>query len=104
MKQFGLFNKVLNPVFLIELWAQQFSPAFQGDIRANGNVYLVNPAGVVFGPGSTVEVGRLHVVAGSLSDDNFKAGIDQFESLSGEVRNDGKITAQSVSFFRTRGK
>lgn len=74
----------------------------QGDIRANGSVYLVNPAGVIFGSGSTVEVGRLHVVAGSLTDDNFKAQIDKFESLTGEVRNDGKITAQSVSFSGAR--
>jgi len=74
----------------------------QGDIRANGSVYLVNPAGVIFGSGSTVEVGRLHVVAGSLTDDNFKAQIDKFESLTGEVRNDGKITAQSVSFTGAR--
>ena len=91
--QSRVLNRVVGPAV---------QSSIQGDIRANGNVYLVNPAGVVFGPGSTVEVGRLHVVAGSLSDDNFKAGIDQFESLSGEVRNDGKITAQSVSFSGAR--
>ena len=31
-----------------------------GRIEANGRVYIVNPAGVVFGSGSTVEAGRLH--------------------------------------------
>ena len=74
----------------------------QGKIIADGSVYLVNPAGVVFGSRSTVEVGRLHVVAGSLTDDNFKAQIDKFESLAGEVRNDGEINAQSVSFSGAR--
>ena len=54
-------------------------------------VYLVN-RGVVFGSGSSVNVGRLHVVAGSLSNENFNAGTDTFTDLTGEVRNQGVIS------------
>jgi filamentous hemagglutinin family protein len=72
--------------------------SIQGNIIANGSVYLVNPAGVVFGSGSSVNVGRLHVVAGSLSNDNFNTGTDTFTDLAGEVRNEGVINATSVSF------
>ncbi len=72
--------------------------SIQGNIIANGSVYLVNPAGVVFGSGSFVNVGRLHVVAGSLSNDNFNSGTDTFTDLAGEVRNEGVINATSVSF------
>tara|TARA_B110000003_G_scaffold276544_1_gene323739 strand:+ start:3808 stop:5631 length:1824 start_codon:yes stop_codon:yes gene_type:complete len=72
--------------------------SIQGNIIANGSVYLVNPAGVVFGSGSSVNVGRLHVVAGSLSNDNFNTGTDTFTDLAGEVRNEGVINAASVSF------
>ena len=72
--------------------------SIQGNIIANGSVYLVNPAGVVFGSGSSVNVGRLHVVAGSLSNENFNAGTDTFTNLTGEVRNQGVINATSVSF------
>ena len=72
--------------------------SIQGNIIANGSVYLVNPAGVIFGSGSSVEVGRLHVVAGSLSNGNFNTGTDTFTDLAGEVRNEGVINATSVSF------
>ena len=72
--------------------------SIQGNIIADGSVYLVNPAGVVFGSGSSVEVGRLHVVAGSLSNENFNGGTDTFTDLTGEVRNEGVINATSVSF------
>ncbi len=72
--------------------------SIQGNIIANGSVYLVNPAGVVFGSGSSINVGRLHVVAGSLSNDNFNTGTDTFTDLAGEVSNEGVINATSVSF------
>ena len=72
--------------------------SIQGNIIANGSVYLVNPAGVIFGSGSSVNVGRLHVVAGSLSNENFNGGIDTFTDLAGEVRNEGVINATSVTF------
>lgn len=67
-----------------------------GRIEANGQVYLVNPAGVVFGSQASVEAGRLHVVGGGYSDQDFKARTDRFTSLSGEVRNEGELRAGSV--------
>lgn len=68
-----------------------------GRIEANGQVYLVNPAGVVFGEGSSVEAARLHVVAGELSDEDFDAGRNRFSNLSGSVVNRGEIRAGSAS-------
>ena len=68
-----------------------------GNIQANGQLYLVNPSGVVFGENASVEAARLHVAAGELSNDNFISRRDHFTNLRGEVENYGKIEAQAVS-------
>jgi filamentous hemagglutinin len=46
-----------------------------GSISANGQIYLVNPNGFVFGPNSTVNVGGLLASSLNISDDIFKQGI-----------------------------
>ena len=40
-----------------------------GKLIGNGHVYLLNSSGVIFGKGSVVEVGKLHAVAGSLTNE-----------------------------------
>ena len=68
-----------------------YSPSqINGRVEANGQVYLVNPAGVIFGEESSFEAARLHVVAGELSDDDFNNGRDKFSGLSGSIINRGK--------------
>jgi filamentous hemagglutinin family protein len=67
-----------------------------GQLLGNGHVYIVNPAGVIFGSSSTVEVGKLHAIAGVLADQDFLAGLDRYSSLSGEIQNQGSITAGEV--------
>jgi len=70
-----------------------------GALRANGVVYLVNPAGVIFGPHSVVNVGDLYAAAGHLSNANFLAGVDHFTDLSGNIANAGNISAGAVSLL-----
>ncbi|MDA9963111.1 filamentous hemagglutinin N-terminal domain-containing protein, partial [Opitutales bacterium] len=67
-----------------------------GQLLGNGHVYIVNPAGVIFGSSSTVQVGKLHAIAGVLADQDFLAGVDRYSSLSGEIQNQGSITAGEV--------
>ena len=67
-----------------------------GRMIANGEVYLVNPSGIVFGEGSVIEANKLHAVAGSLSNVNFLSGNDQYSTLSGTVENAGAIRANEV--------
>ena len=69
----------------------------EGSLKANGQLYLVNPSGVVFGKGAMVEAGRLHVSAGSLSDEDFNQGRDRFTGLTGEITNEGKLQAEAIS-------
>ena len=67
-----------------------------GRMIANGEVYLVNPSGIIFGEGSVMEANKLHAVAGSLSNANFLSGNDQYSTLSGTVENAGAIRANEV--------
>ncbi|MHC5023614.1 MAG: two-partner secretion domain-containing protein, partial [Planctomycetota bacterium] len=70
-----------------------------GSLLANGQVYLVNPAGVAFGPNATVNVGSLTAAAGSLSNADFVRGVDHFTSLQGSVVNEGSIHGGTISLI-----
>src|SRR5262249_8415767 len=67
----------------------------QGNLSANGQVWIVNPNGVMFGPGATVNVGGLLATTSNISDQNFMAGKYQFDQASpnpnARVVNQGTI-------------
>lgn len=65
-----------------------------GSLRANGKVFLVNPAGVLFSAGSSVSVGSLVASTLNIADADFLAGNFHFVGHStAAVRNAGTITA-----------
>ncbi|MFH1719055.1 MAG: Ig-like domain-containing protein [Planctomycetota bacterium] len=66
-----------------------------GALTSNGRVFIVNPAGIVFGEGSTVNVAQLVASSLGISNDNFIAGNYEFIAGDGigEVVNNGTITA-----------
>ncbi len=68
-----------------------------GSLLGNGRVYLVNPAGVMVGPGATINVAGLVAAAGNLSDADFLSGNDHFTNVSGPISVEGAIDAQSVA-------
>lgn len=66
-----------------------------GTLQANGNVVIVNPDGIHFGPGSRVDVNRLIATTSGISNNNFMSGnmiFDQPGSLSASIVNEGTIT------------
>ncbi|WP_213302384.1 filamentous hemagglutinin N-terminal domain-containing protein [Paraburkholderia sacchari] len=66
-----------------------------GRLSANGRVFLVNPAGVIFAPGSSVNVGSLVASTLNISDADFLAGRYRFIGSSlAAVRNAGTLSAQ----------
>jgi filamentous hemagglutinin family protein len=67
-----------------------------GNLLANGRVYLVNPSGIFFGPSSVVNTGGIVAAAGHLSDADFLRGVDRFTGLTGSVENQGRIDARTV--------
>ena len=65
-----------------------------GRIDANGQVFLVNPNGVLFGQGAQVNVGSLVASTLNISNEDFKAGRYVFAGDSAaQVGNAGSIQA-----------
>lgn len=68
--------------------------AILGNLSANGQVFLVNPGGVLFGSGASVNVGGLVASTLNITDANFMAGKYIFTNPgSGTVVNQGAINA-----------
>jgi filamentous hemagglutinin family protein len=65
-----------------------------GRLQANGKVFLVNPAGVIFAPGSSVNVGSMVASTLNISNADFLAGNYRFVGTSvAPVSNAGTLTA-----------
>lgn len=65
-----------------------------GQLGGNGQVWLLNPAGVVFGASAQVDVGGLVASSLALSDSDFLAGRYRFQGqTSGRIENHGRLTA-----------
>jgi filamentous hemagglutinin family protein len=69
-----------------------------GNLFANGIVYLVNPAGVMFGNNSVINVGQIFAAAGNMSNQDFLSGTNHFTDVNGAVMNAGNINASAVNF------
>jgi filamentous hemagglutinin family protein len=67
-----------------------------GRINATGQVYLVNPSGVYFGRGASVDVGGLVATTHAMSDAAFMAGSNTFSrhGATGRVENEGELRAK----------
>ncbi|KHL08760.1 UNVERIFIED_CONTAM: filamentous hemagglutinin [Mumia flava] len=66
----------------------------QGQLEANGKVFLVNPNGVLFGSGAQINVGGLVASTQNIADADFLAGNYRFSGNStASIVNDGRITA-----------
>jgi filamentous hemagglutinin family protein len=66
----------------------------QGTLTANGQVFLVNPNGVLFAPGSQVSVGGLVATTLDLGTSQFMAGQYRFSGTSSrKITNQGVIDA-----------
>ena len=72
---------------------------FFGALEANGRVFIVNPAGVIFGAGSTVNVAQLTASSLKISDQDFLKGDYIFDGGTGSVINYGTITADKVALI-----
>ncbi|MDR3490328.1 MAG: filamentous hemagglutinin N-terminal domain-containing protein [Bradyrhizobium sp.] len=72
-----------------------------GNITANGRVFIINPDGIVFGKGAVVNVGGLVATTHSIADADFMAGNYNFTAganPSASVVNQGQITAAQGGF------
>jgi len=84
-----------NSVTLNRVTGSQTS-LIDGRLTATGNVFIVNPNGVIFGRGASVDVGGLVATTTDLSNANFMAGryiLDRPSGVAGAaVVNEGSIS------------
>ncbi|MBK4738106.1 YDG domain-containing protein [Noviherbaspirillum pedocola] len=79
-------NRVLGPD----------ASTIQGALQANGQVFLVNPNGILFSPSAQVNVGGLVASTLQISNEDFLAGRYQFSgNSSNAVVNQGNLQAAS---------
>lgn len=76
-----------------------------GSLSANGSVFLINPNGVIIGPGGTVRTGSFLASSLNVSDQDFLQGHFSFEGngASASVENHGEITSLSGGFVALLG-
>ena len=75
-----------------------------GSLSSNGKVFLVNPNGVLFGQGASVNVGGLVASTLAISDASFMANNYTFSGAgTGAVENQGTINAASGGYVALLG-
>lgn len=72
-----------------------------GSLKANGQLVLINPAGMVFGGGATVNVGGLTASTLNLADQDFLAGNLRFtrSDNAGSIENRGTLRAADGGYI-----
>ena len=75
--------------------------AIYGRLTANGQVFLLNPNGVLFGPGARVDVGGLVASTLAIRDADFLARNYRFtrDGATGAVVNQGELSGQYVALL-----
>lgn len=96
----AVLNRVVGPVKATDI---------QGTLNANGRVYVVNPAGVMFGQNavvnadsvvaSTLDIGAQQFMAGGRTAGNQKLLDLTAGSTKGSVVNQGRINARQVALL-----
>jgi filamentous hemagglutinin family protein len=77
--------RVLQPnqaAILLNRVVGQDPSVILGQLQANGNLWLLNPNGILFGPGSRVDVGGLLATTLNIHDSDFMAGRFNFTQLA----------------------
>ena len=73
-----------------------------GSLQANGRIFLVNPNGILFGAGATVDVGGIMASTLSIKDSDFLGGNYVFQQNPGQtlsaIVNQGSIKASDGGY------
>ena len=77
----------------------------EGKLTANGQVFLVNPSGVLFGKGAQVDVGGLVATTMKIDPNDFANGNYHFvrDGSTGEVVNQGNLKARDGGYIALIG-
>jgi filamentous hemagglutinin family protein len=75
-----------------------------GALRANGQVFILNPNGVLFGRQAQVDTAGLLATTLNLSDADFLAGRRQLSGAGGAVVNQGQLNAADGGYIALVGQ
>lgn len=84
-----------NSVILNRVDPNNGSSKIFGGLKANGNVWIVNPAGIFFGSTARVDAAGLVATTANITNENFMVGnfrFTQSPDWHGSVINEGKIS------------
>ena len=96
-----IFNQPSNTAAVLNRINDTSASQILGTIQANGQVFLTNPHGIVFGKTARVNVGSLFASTLVISNEEFLSGNYNFKrqgDLAGAVINHGVISASSGGF------
>lgn len=90
------FQQPVGGIALNRISPTQGASSIYGSLTATGQIILVNPAGLFFGPSAYVNVGGLIASTADISNQNFLNGNYQFthvDGYGGSIINQGTIIA-----------
>ena len=73
-----------------------------GNLNANGQVFLINPNGMVFGQNAQVRTGAFVGSTLDITNDDFLSGNYRFQGNTGEIANAGVIEGAVVALVSPR--
>jgi filamentous hemagglutinin family protein len=96
-----LFNQPTASSMALNRIAATAPSQIFGQVQANGQIILVNPAGIVFGSSGRVNAGSVIASTLDITDANFNAGVLQFDrgTSTGAIDNQGIIIAENGNTF-----
>lgn len=92
-----------NYSVLNRIWDREPSYIF-GKLTADGKIYLINQNGILFGPGSKVDVGSLTASALNIDDNDFINGVFKFKHENYRIADDTDAVIDSAALVSNHGE
>lgn len=99
-----LFNQNSSSSIILNRVTNGLPTNIFGSISANGNVFILNQAGVLVGNGASINTNSFLAGAANINDNDFIAGKYDFYGAKGNVINNGSIKVQNGGYAVLMGK
>ena len=99
-----LFNQNSSSSIILNRVTNGLPTNIFGNISANGNVFILNQAGVLVGNGASINTNSFLAGAANINDNDFIAGKYNFYGAQGNVINNGSIKVQDGGYAVLMGK
>ena len=99
-----LFNQNSSSSIILNRVTNGLPTSIFGNISANGNVFILNQAGVLVGNGASINTNSFLAGAANINDNDFIAGKYNFYGAQGNIINNGSIKVQDGGYAVLMGK